>query len=146
MSKLIAARDYVLKHLHQTTPTGKSETVPGEAYTIRQLFDKLYTGMDPGVKRNGIFDNEATHDSADLNQVAHMDLYDQDQYKQSVKSDIKRFEEELQQHKAVEASKNAQEQSDYQSVLQAAKLLKSQPTPSKRRPQAPGKEEQHEEA
>jgi len=82
--KLINPLDFVLLPEHMEHPDPISVTVPDESYTIRQLLDKFSRGIDPGVSRTPQFDPNPTHDSTDLQQLVNADLFEREEYAQSL--------------------------------------------------------------
>lgn len=70
--------NYQLSKNDLEVPTGVSQTIAGETYTIRELMQKHTRGILPeGIIRQGIYGEDQDHDSEDLQKVKQMDLYDQ---------------------------------------------------------------------
>lgn len=63
-----------------------SITVPGESYTVRELFKRFAQGTAPAVGRQGNFNDTVDFDSDDLEKIQHQDLVD-------LEATVKRYKE-----------------------------------------------------
>lgn len=60
---------------HQGSNTyGVSKTIPNETYTIRELLNKHTSGLMPEVGNEPIWQEEASHDSPDLQKLHRLDI------------------------------------------------------------------------
>jgi len=79
--------DYTMEH-----PTGESKTVPGEAMTVREIYDRYVRGqeIDENQQRSGVFldDDDENYDSVDLEKLAQGWTLDAQEYLQELKLDI----------------------------------------------------------
>lgn len=69
---------------------GKSQTVPDEAMSIRQIMTKFVRGMQvpEELYRESAYDSGASFDSQDLEAIGRMDLAERDEYIVQLKADI----------------------------------------------------------
>lgn len=77
---------YTMEH-----PTGESKTVPGEAMTVREIYDRFVRGQDVNEndQRSGVFmDDDDNFDSVDLEKLAQGWTLDAQEYLQELKLDI----------------------------------------------------------
>lgn len=84
---------YTMEH-----PKGESVTVPGEAMTVREIFDRYVRGqeIDPDQQRAGMYyDEDQNFDSPDLEQIARNWSVENQEYLQELKLDIEIKREKL---------------------------------------------------
>lgn len=84
---------YCMEH-----PKGESVTVPGEAMTVREIFDRYVRGqeIDPDQQRAGMYyDEDQNFDSPDLEQIARNWSVENQEYLQELKLDIEIKREKL---------------------------------------------------
>jgi len=79
--KLITQRQFELLPQHMEDYTGcVSETVPNDAYSIKDILEKFTRGMDPGVTRQPGGDSGVSFDSPDLEKLRNADLYEKEEF------------------------------------------------------------------
>lgn len=62
----------------QSHVTGKSMTIPNQAYELRDLLTKYVNGQPlPGVIMNPVYDDNPTHDQIDVSSINRMDISEQ---------------------------------------------------------------------
>lgn len=94
LDKYDPADAYTMEH-----PKGESVTVPGEAMTVREIFDRYVRGqeIDPDQQRSGMYyDEDSNYDSPDLEQLSRSWSTEQQEYLQELKLDIDIKREALQ--------------------------------------------------
>lgn len=72
-------------------PSGESKTVPGEAMTVREIFDRYARGQDiddEHVRDGKFYDEEQDYDSPDLEKLALGGTIENQEYLQELKLDI----------------------------------------------------------
>jgi len=57
--------------------TGVSLTVPDDSFSVREILEKYTRGIDFGLKRNGIYEDDADFDDYDKEKLSQDDLVDQ---------------------------------------------------------------------
>lgn len=67
---------YNYKHhpSHYETPKGESVTIPGEAYTIQELYMRSMGGLLENFQQRGQYDGDPTFDDYDLSKIANLDF------------------------------------------------------------------------
>lgn len=62
--------------------TGKSRTVPGQAYSVQQLYDRSVNGLLNDLRRDvsTFGDGDLSHDSPDLEQMTRSEILDKRDY------------------------------------------------------------------
>lgn len=66
--------------------TEPSQTIPGEAYTIRELLTKFTRGVIPDVGKNMKFDDSEDFEDIDISRVPDFDLSDITEYKENIEA------------------------------------------------------------
>lgn len=91
--KYVNDRNYTLepKKGYMETTEGQSETIPGEAYTIQDIFERSRRGILPDAQvKQGLYNEDPTFDSLDMEKIRHLDFTEIDQAKLDI------LEEEIQ--------------------------------------------------
>lgn len=104
-------------HLEDPNPDGQpSMTLPNEALTMREMLIRYAKGipLDGKTIRDPQYDPEATLDSTDLEKLKNADLFEKEEYMNSLGADLlekakKDKAAKLEQKKAEEEAKKAQE-------------------------------------
>lgn len=81
MQKLRTQRTFVLTPADQEPGGGKSETVPNETMSIREILTKYSRGqrIDATMQREGKFEKNSSFDSEDLEAASRTSLTDRDE-------------------------------------------------------------------
>lgn len=94
-----------------------SQTIQGETYTIRELYEKGTKGLDINVNRSPIWgEDEPTHDSLDLMSVANLDLAEIQEHLAEIKAHVKVTEAQLKQKQ--DDIKNKEEEAKQEQQMQ----------------------------
>ena len=114
------ARTYELKDEFMEHPTGKSETIPDDSYTIAELLAKFQAGI-PLNQRQGYFDeneegDEADHDNVDLEKFSTLDISEQAELLAEARENI------MSDREKKLAEKQAADQAAYDAKIQAEAL------------------------
>lgn len=109
---------------------GKSQTVPDESLSIRQIFERYQKGIPTVGKLHTAIDDELPDDAdpedhLDMNQVRNLDLFDKQELAAAVAEDIKLKTEKVDAIKKASASKRAEKQRELDDYIQWSKDLKS---------------------
>ncbi|WNK13225.1 MAG: hypothetical protein [Microvirus sp.] len=104
------AKDFVLLDEHLEHITGPSETVEGDAYTVQELIDRMNNGLIPDVQQNPQYDDDASHDSEDLEKISNMDPGERQEMLQSwtERNDISKNQLSLYETEKKDAEKQRQ--------------------------------------
>lgn len=86
-----------------------SETVQGDAYTIRELWERVTRLNDPGVERQVIDFETEDFDAVDFGQLRRLDLVDQEAYLRKVKQQHAAAEKIVRDYRKKEAEEAAAE-------------------------------------
>lgn len=84
--------------LNMEHPKGESVTVPGEAMTVREIYDRYVRGQeidDEHLRRGMYYDDDQDFDSPDLEKLAKGWSIDNQEYLQELKLDIEIKREKL---------------------------------------------------
>jgi len=101
---------------HQKIRTEKpsdkpTQTVPGEALSIQQMFDKFSKGHPVlGTQRTPIYSENATHEDTDLEKLKDADLVDKEEYSRNLADKMKHLEKEIDANKAKEQAERAEKE------------------------------------
>lgn len=108
MQKSINKLRWSFKPIHQETPFGVSLTQPDDSMTIKEIFERFTTGapMDDSLERKGLYDENASFDSHDLDALARMDVNERQEFLDILREDINSRKADL---KAARAAVKAQE-------------------------------------
>lgn len=100
-TKLIIQRFWQLKPEHMETVEGKSETVPDDTMSIKQIVERYTRGqrIPDNLMRSTINDPQADFDSHDLEEVNRMDITDRHILKTDIEKDIEQKKLFLQEEK-----------------------------------------------
>lgn len=93
-----------------------SETVQGESYTIRELYERVKRMNDPDIERPVIFLETEDYDAVDFGQLRRLDLVDQEEYLRRVKKQHAAAERIVKDFRAKEAEKAKAELSQKEPV------------------------------
>lgn len=74
--------------------------VPGESYTVRELFDRMAKGLDVGGGKDVTYDPEADFDSDDLEKLKDLDLFEQEQIRTEMAKGMVEKEKTIKEAKA----------------------------------------------
>lgn len=66
--------NYKPKKEHKQTFTEESQTIPNEAYTVKDLMNKFTSGTMPAVQKQTYYDSEANFDYIPPNQRNYLDI------------------------------------------------------------------------
>lgn len=58
-------QNFKFQKKHTTTVLGASQTVPNEAFTVKEILERFTRGVDPMLTRIGDYDNEVTGNELD---------------------------------------------------------------------------------
>jgi hypothetical protein len=86
---------FELKKEDQETPHGVSLTVPDQSTSLAELLRRHTAGIAPEVSRTPIYDELATHDSADYTKINSLDLSEKDEIRKALKSNITNLSESV---------------------------------------------------
>lgn len=67
------------------TPTGVSETIQDDSFTIRDIMERFTISGETYQEKQGLYQDEVSHESQDLRQAMAMDLVDRDELLSEVK-------------------------------------------------------------
>lgn len=76
-------------------PRGKSRTVPGMSYSLRELVEKFAGGIDPMVSKVAQWNDEDDFDAEDLSKVGGLDLVERDELRSDVADRAKLFYDQV---------------------------------------------------
>lgn len=121
------------------TNTLPSETIAGESYTIRELFQRHARGLDivGNSPNDAVYDEDVTHNSTDRNKYTQLDLVEQSELADLNKINIENLTEirkqKVEEHnnnqkleKIVESEKKAKTKELEQNAVDAKKHRASQ--------------------
>lgn len=126
-TRIKSALSWKLESRHLEKPSGFSRTVPDEAYTIQEIFQKHASGINLGVTRRGNYDPKASLESEDIEKLAHLDLFDREEKSRSLAEDMLKFEAEIEADKKAKAEKLAAEKAEYEEIKTELRRRKNQP-------------------
>lgn len=73
-------------------------TIQGDSYTIRELFDRSNSGQDISDQfREAGYEEDATHDSIDPAQFQRMDLFEKQQYIEQLGNQVKNLKQSIEE-------------------------------------------------
>ena len=105
--------------------TIKSQVQSNEAFTVEELVKKFSVGGSLGIQHTPIFASES-HDQADLQQIANMDLFDREQYSLEIAESKKLAELALKKHKEEEDNNfKAKKTKELQELAQQLKEIQN---------------------
>lgn len=97
--RFITAGRYKTKKAYHETILGKSMTIQGEAYTIKEVIDRATRGLGTAIAKKAIWADAEYFDDIDLNEAQNMDLAEIQELNQEVKDRIKHLSEKLEDEK-----------------------------------------------
>lgn len=120
---------WTLQPHHCELPSGKSMTVPNEAYTVREIFSMYRANIGPAVARDPKFDPAADFDSDDLEKLHHLDLAELQEYKLRLLEEMKANDEKVKTMKSEASAKRKAELEELEEIkaeLRERKRARSQ--------------------
>lgn len=105
------------------TYKSKSQTIPNQTYSIRELLQKHTRGIMPLVEHQPTWADNPDFDSPDLNEIANMDIVDKKNYALQHKQSIIDTVDTIKQK---QADKKDQAQKQAQRDTNAEKLIAEQ--------------------
>lgn len=99
MKTLVKVTDYKLVAQGKEHNPFPSKTIQNEAFTIRQIYEKYTRGLDLGITRQGIFEEDSDHDDYDKEKLSHLDLAEREELMQMSNNYINDFKENVKRAK-----------------------------------------------
>lgn len=99
--------NWKLKDRHKEHPSGLSETVPDDSYTIADLVKKFASGVDPAISKIANYggdDDEVDFDDIDMQKAAQADYTDVDEIKAAAAARQLNLLQEMEQIKQKKAT------------------------------------------
>lgn len=121
MEKLRTQRGFILLPEDTEEVIGKSQTVPSETMTIREILTKFSRGqrVDVEMRREGRFEENSTLDSEDLEAASRLSLTDRDEVAERMRQKNSELERTLQLRKKELANKKlAQKEAEQQKTAE----------------------------
>lgn len=100
-----------------------SATVPDDAWTVKQLFERMAKGLplDRGLYRVPRFEEGSNFDSPDLEELGRMELAERHEYLEALRADMREAEAQLKKDKEfVKEAEKLSKQKDPQEPPEAA--------------------------
>lgn len=107
-----------------------SETVPSEAMTIRQIFDRFRKGLPLGAQeRRGGFalGDDADFDSPDLDKLRESDFVERDEFQERLMDQIAVKQSELKKRRQEETQRRQSEEKELQELREELRIRKTKP-------------------
>jgi len=92
--------NFEIKHEDNEKPYGPSETVPDQTMSLEQLLQRHINGIVIPNAKNPIWEEDMSHDSADLSKLNDLDLHDKEIIRQQTTQDIMDHRSKLEKQKA----------------------------------------------
>lgn len=109
MSRFVTQYTYSVLSEHLFTPKGKSQTIPNDSYTIREIMDKHTQGIMPPIWKEGWFeDGEVTMEQDVLD---NMDIFEVDMLLHELRNELSQkhnYDNELKIRKIAEKKLSAE--------------------------------------
>lgn len=102
-------------------PKGESLSVPNEAYTIREIMEKHTHGINLGIDRQGIYEDEVDFDSPDMRKVKELDLYDREIISKENAENITRGKQLLDEENKKQKARSDQEKIELEELKKLAR-------------------------
>lgn len=123
--RLVKPSEWRLDEYGMEKNTLPSVTVPGESYTVQQLFQRMQNGLMPDIAKNGSFDSHASLDSDDIEKIAHLDLYERQQFQTELASQMLEKETRVKELQAEQARQKEEERQNWLDFIRERKSKKS---------------------
>jgi len=88
-------------------PTGRSMTIQDDAYSVRDIMEKFTIQGESWEQRQGLYQDEVSHESQDLRQVIAMDLVDRDELLSTAQIQAHQASKKLAEYKRLIDEENA---------------------------------------
>jgi len=108
---------------HSETNNSDTITVPGEAYTIRELLEKHTQGIYPQIAKEPQYEENPDFENIDITKNPDFDLTDASEMKQSM---LQKLEEQEQKLATEAEEKRAQENAKIEELENEVKELRKQ--------------------
>lgn len=119
------------RNRHAETNTGVSETVPNEAMTIRQIFDRFRKGMPLGAQeRQGSFTSDGSDhdfDAPDLDKLKESDFVERDEFQEKLMQEIAEKQKHLKERRDQETKRRQEEENEIQALREELRSRKQKP-------------------
>lgn len=79
MNKLRNSRNFTLTPADCEAGGGKSETILGDSYTVKEIVERFANGLSVSGGKAGVYLDNSDHDSIDLEKVNHLDLFEKEE-------------------------------------------------------------------
>lgn len=125
---------FVMTIADKEKPTGPSQTVIDETYTVRELVTRANQGFYPVQPKPGVWDPDANLDSHDLEKVQHLTLAEKQEIINQTKSDVERMNKDIEDSKVKIAELQKKQQAQHEAYmldLMEKKLATRSPAPPK---------------
>jgi hypothetical protein len=93
------------KHTNPEKDFGESQTVQGDSYTVRQLFERHMAGSLPNLANEAYYMEEQDFNSIDFDKLKHADIYDKAQLLQEVEEKARRTRKAIEEYQKREEEK-----------------------------------------
>lgn len=117
---------------HGEVNNGVSETVPNEAMTIRQIFDRFRKGMPLGAeeRQGGRFSldgSDQDFDSPDFDKLKEADFVDRDEFQEQLMVQIADKQKVLKERRDQETKKRQEEEKEIQALREELRIRRQKP-------------------
>lgn len=85
-------------------PTGVSQTVAGESYTVKELFDRYAAGQVVGIQRESYYEDTQDFDAIDFQALRYADPFEKQELLEEVQAKAKRASDAIQKWKEEQES------------------------------------------
>lgn len=122
-------------------PTGKSVTVPGESYSLRDLLARHIRGerTPDTLYRVPAFDSSADFDTDDIEKMQHMDLFDREEYSRNLAAQMVETEKKVDADRKQASLLQKQEEDDLSILRKRLREEREAAAAGNTRQQAAGK-------
>lgn len=107
--------------------SGEVVTVPDEAYTVRELFERSASGLlGDAVKTDGSFVDQDLDAGFDVEKLKHMDLFEREEFLRGIADDIAAKRKALAEAEAANKKKLSEEKAEQLELLKEHRARKAQ--------------------
>lgn len=125
--KLRSSTYFELLPEHKETPGGVSLTVPNQSVSLAELLRRHQAGIAPDVSQQPFYEENSSFDSADYTKINSLDLYEKEEIKQALNTNINQMKESLRKSKEKTPVKNDRPEPTEEPETKPAKKGKKPP-------------------